>query len=479
MANLMAGAAVVNIDPPMPSDPQGFVRRAKSVRDTLDENQVRALVVSHGDTQLAVLTADLANIDEFFADRIRSVIQLTTGIPYDNILLNVSHTHAGLWPRKNNEKLHGEIGEVTPAEAAYFEKLPYDFASAAVKAISRQEPARISGGTGEAKGIAVNRRERNSDGRTILGWNKENFIDEEVPTIRIDNHDGDAIATLLSFGCHPVSLGGEVPFSGSDFVGPCRNQVESIRGGVCLFLQGAAGNVLPLEAFFDVVGPEIKMGKRLGLEAVHAVIDAEPRVMEITRQQYGSVTPIALYRKLPVSPQPSQLIASLRSVIELPLNPPLSVSEMQQELSDRKAEFQGHVAKGAGLDVLNPIGYHISWLEKIIDWSTTTQLPTTVTGEVWVARLGDVAIVGTPGELFTEIGNQVRKASPFQTTIFAGYCQGVLGYFATREEYPFGGYEPTIAQRGYGHPAPFAPEAGEMIADEAISMLNQLYKKSK
>jgi len=476
MSALLAGAAVVNIDPPLPSDPQGFVRRAVAVRDTLDESQIRAVVVTLGETKLAILTADLTNLDEFFADRIRKTIALTTGIAYDNILLNVSHTHAGLWPRKNNEKLHGEFDSITPAEAAYFEKIPYDFASATVKAISRLRPARISGGTGEAKGIAVNRRERSEDGGTILGWNKENFIDEEVPTIRIDGHDGTAIATLVGFGCHPVSLGGEVPYSGSDFIGSCRNQVELIRGGICLFLQGAAGNVLPLEAFFDHPGPEIAMGKRLGLEAVHAIIDAEPRVIEIERIQYGSVTPIALYRKRAVSPQPNQIIATRRKVLNLPLNPPLSLMEMEQELTERRRDFKTKQLAGEGREALNPIKYHISWLEKIMAWASTSELPTTIVGEIWAARLGDVAIVGTPGELFTEIGSQVRKASPFQTTIFAGYCQGVLGYFATRDEYPFGGYEPTIAQRGYGHPAPFSPEAGEIIASESIALLKDLYR---
>jgi hypothetical protein len=43
MAELLAGAAVVNIDPPLPADPQGFVRRAFAVRDSLDVCQVRAV----------------------------------------------------------------------------------------------------------------------------------------------------------------------------------------------------------------------------------------------------------------------------------------------------------------------------------------------------------------------------------------------------------------------------------------------------
>jgi len=41
MTILQAGAAVVNIDPPLPSDPQGFVRRAVAVRDALDETEIR------------------------------------------------------------------------------------------------------------------------------------------------------------------------------------------------------------------------------------------------------------------------------------------------------------------------------------------------------------------------------------------------------------------------------------------------------
>jgi hypothetical protein len=235
--------------------------------------------------------------------------------------------------------LHGEFAELTPGEIAYFERLPFDYASAVVKAMARMKPARISGGTGVAPGIAVNRRERTEDGRTILGWNKENFIDEEVPTIRIDSLTGDAIATLVGFGCHPVSLGGEVPYSGSDFIGPLRNQVELIRGGICLFLQGAAGNILPLEAFCDTPGPEVLMGKRLGLEAVHAVVDAEPREMEIEKIAYGSVTPVSLYRKRVKSPQTPQPIASIRKVLQLPLNPAMSVSEMEEELAAKKADF--------------------------------------------------------------------------------------------------------------------------------------------
>ena len=105
-------------------------------------------------------------------------------------------------------------------------------------------------------------------------------------------------------------------------------------------------------------------------------------------------------------------------------------------------------------------------------------LPTSVPGEIWAARFGDCAVVGTPGEIFSEIGAAVREASPAATTIFAGYCGGVLGYVATPEEYPYGGYETAVAHRGYGHPAPFSPDVAGIILDTSLELLGELFPDS-
>jgi hypothetical protein len=84
-------------------------------------------------------------------------------------------------------------------------------------------------------------------------------------------------------------------------------------------------------------------------------------------------------------------------------------------------------------------------------------------------------VVGTPGEVFGEIGAAVRAASPAPVTIFAGYCGGVLGYVSTPEEYPFGGYEPSVSHRGYGHPAPFSPDVAGIIRDTSLELLGSLF----
>jgi neutral ceramidase len=424
---------------------------------------------------VVVVAADLANLAPGYADEVRERVAASVGVEPGRVLLNSSHTHAAPWPGAGT-KLGGESDEWTEAELSYWAALPDRFASAAVQAQASATEARVSGAVGHAPGLAVNRRERTADGRTILGWNPDGFVDDSVPTLRIDALDGRAIATVVGFGCHPVVVGPEVAAVGTDFVGPLRRRVEALRGGVALFLQGAAGNVLPLEAFFDEVGPEVKMGERVGLEAAHAVADADPRAMGVERLDFGSVTPISLYRRLPEDVQPVQRLAVASRVVELPLLSPPSVEELESELAERVDEMERRRAAGEDRVTTNPVAYHISWLRLMLERAATGPLPASVVGEVWAARLGDSAVVGTPGEIFGEIGAAVRAASPASTTVFAGYCGGVLGYVSTPEEYPYGGYEPAVSHRGYGHPAPFSPDVAGIIRDTSLALLKELFE---
>lgn len=470
---LKVGAARTIIDPPLPSDPQGYLRRAESARDHSDQLLITAVVFESPTGSAAILAADLAGQDTEAADQIRQAVADQIPVPAANVLINASHTHGGLWARTDGAKLGGGYDHFTDAERAYVRRLPHDFASAAMRAWNARRPARVAGGTGRVTGVAVNRRERTPDGRTVLGWNPDLSIDDETPTIRIDDLHGESIATITAFGCHPVVVGPEVPVTTSDFVGPLRRRVEELRGGVCVFLQGAAGNVLPLEAFHDHDGPHIPMGHRLGLEAAHAVADADPLNRTIEKVNYGSVTPISLYRRRIDPVQPDQVLAIERVILDLPLLSAPSRDELEAELADRQLQLTSALEEGKDRSVTNPIRYHINWLETMLDHPDLESWRTTP-GELWAMRVGDCAIIATPGEVFSEISTQVRTRSPFATTLFAGYSQGILGYMATESEYPHGGYEPSVAQRGYTHPAPFDPAIERILVETSLELLERL-----
>ncbi len=470
---LVAGAARVLIDPPLPHDPQGYVRRETAAHRHGDPLQITALALTGRSGTAIILAADLAGLDHDSATRIRAAVASQTSCEPNQVLLNCSHSHAAPWVRTSGGKLGGGDDTTTAIEQAYFDRLPYDFASAAGQAWRRRREVRVSGRVGSVPGIAVNRRERWQD-RTILGWNPDGFVDEEVPVIRIDDLDGDPVATVVAFGCHPVVVGPEVDATGTDYVGPLRRRVELLRGGgVCVFLQGAAGNVLPLECFFDVDGPQQPMGERLGLEAAHAVADADPLARTIERLPFGSVTPIALYRRRISAQQPCQALAAVRAIIDLPLLAAPSPAELAAERHRWAAELAAAIAEDAPRARTNPMRYHLNWAEAMLARGSLESW-THSAGEVWAMRVGNCAVVGMPGEIFSEIGHAVRTSSPFTTTLVAGYSQGILGYVATPAEYPYGGYEPAVSHRGYDHPAPFAPAAADLLITTATDLLARL-----
>ena len=82
-----------------------------------------------------------------------------------------------------------------------------------------------------------------------------------------------------------------------------------------------------------------------------------------------------------------------------------------------------------------------------------------------------------PCEPFCELGLEVKEQSvaPFPVTL--GYSNDLIGYVPTRREYPFGGYEPVVAQRHFGRPAPFAPEAGEELVRHALELTTELFER--
>jgi hypothetical protein len=123
---------------------------------------------------------------------------------------------------------------------------------------------------------------------------------------------------------------------------------------------------------------------------------------------------------------------------------------------------------------MNPVRYHIAWLERMLAQEAEGGRATAIDGEIWAARIGHCAIVAAPGEIFGAIGTAVRRQSSFSVTIFAGYSQGSLGYIATPDEYPFGGYEPSLSHRGYGQPAPFTPDVAGIIERTAVELLHGL-----
>ena len=85
--------------------------------------------------------------------------------------------------------------------------------------------------------------------------------------------------------------------------------------------------------------------------------------------------------------------------------------------------------------------------------------------DISVLVFGNVALVGIPGEYFSELGRDIKLRSPFDYTMIITLSDGGRGYIPARHNYDEGGYEVTSTI--------LEPGAGEQMADTAVKMLDE------
>jgi hypothetical protein len=84
-------------------------------------------------------------------------------------------------------------------------------------------------------------------------------------------------------------------------------------------------------------------------------------------------------------------------------------------------------------------------------------------------RIGDVAIVGVPAELFTKLGIEIKRRSPFKNTVVVELANDWIGYLPDREAHDLGGYQTWTGFHSYA-----APGTGEEAVEQCVAMLHEL-----
>ena len=161
--------------------------------------------------------------------------------------------------------------------------------------------------------------------------------------------------------------------------------------------------------------------------------------------------------------------------VELPLLEPPTLEEIQRlraELEQRVIDLQ---AAGEPRTTWNPVVLHVRWAKAVEQRVADGTVERSVEVPLQALRIGSACITAWPCEPFCELGLEVKERSgaPFPVTL--GYSNGLVGYVPTRAEYPLGGYEPVVAQRHFGRPSPFAPEAGELLVEQSLELTSELF----
>ncbi len=280
-AGLQLGSARVEITPPVGFPLEGYEARKEVSTSVHDPLLARVLVVKSAETSLAFVSCDLVG---FVSERVVQGARNQYGIQH--VLISSSHTHGGprtmIWNAYEPARL--DRSWPTP-EDSWYASTEEKMLRAIGEAARHLEPVSLVPGIGFID-LGYNRRRVDDEGRVKMLWRNP----ERMPTHPLDPRIGLLVfkdarngirAVVVNYACHAVVLGSDNLQISADYPGVMCDTVEKQLGGdaVCLFAQGAAGDINPYdtstpvkEGAFDAVR---KTGLAIGQKVVELVNQAK------------------------------------------------------------------------------------------------------------------------------------------------------------------------------------------------------------
>jgi hypothetical protein len=422
---------------------------------------VTALALSDRETTAVVLDIDIQILTNERADQIRAAVSQATGLPVANIRASATHTHSGPVPYKSwIEKGYELVGP-------WFENLARWSAEAAGEALANLQPVRLRAGRGQCF-INANRRCITPAGERFLGVNRDGPVDREVLVLRLDTPGGEPVATLVNYACHPTIMGPPNRLLTPDYPGTMKRVVEQAIGGRCLFLQGSAGDVGPVQGFQGDTKIYRQLGAVLGYEAAKVALGLNhiPSAVAL-REIVPSGAPLGAYD----STFADELAVPVR-VLEREIQVPLREGLPERKLAEERLEHWKAKLKAAREAGDHPALTEATYMARRMDLQLRLADDfggkTTTGVRAHFIRFGNAALIGCNIEPFCEIGMAIKQQSPFPITCMSGYTNGRLAYMATPAEWPKGGYEVENS--------PFGEHAAEALTQEILRALVSLQR---
>lgn len=416
---LRAGAAKLDVTPAADELPERF-------RGVADPIHVRALVLDDGRTRVALVSVDVIGLETGLWREVGARLEAETGITPDRLVLLASHTHsvpAELGPRS----VPAVVAAVQQAEAAL-------------------RPATLAAGEGTCH-VNVNRAFFDpGTHRWREGRNDQGPSDKTVSVLKLVGTDGLTVAVLYSYAVHAVVTGlldeisADVPGAASAYL-----ERSLGHGAVALWASGCAGDQNPVcyQQTLDLRALRVAEHAARGIDISNAMpaggdgLDRDdPEVARLLGEQrtvaaaLGVVLAeevLAVVRDGCDAPRGSLRIAAEQRVVHAP---------GRRRTDSGRAGLPGTYVDDA------PVPLRVGML-----------------------RLGDVAVGSVDAELFTEIGQRVRRASPAKHSLLLTLANGrsPAGYVASNTAGGFHTFEVLSSRLQPGH-------AEQLITDTLLDL---------
>ncbi|WP_141225038.1 hypothetical protein [Paenibacillus sp. yr247] len=297
------------------------------------------------------------------------------------------------------------------------------------------ETVSFSFGSGSCD-LAVSRR-LIKDGVNLFAANPFAAVDHEVPVLAAYLPDGSCKLILFSYGCHPT-MTNNLLFS-AEYPGVARRVIESrVLGARVMFLQGCGADA--------VIGVHSSEKERYLLDDQWEDMEATGRCLA------WKVLLILAHKMEPIS-------GNTLSSFTISRNLSFEHFPARAELEER--------ACGTHLGDARWARYQLQRFQEEPVW------PQSVEARFHGLRIGDVYILGQPGEVTSAYGLRVKERHPRMRLITLGYCHAQIGYIPRRSMYDEGGYE-VDAWRTWGYPSRWDRNIEQLFESAAETVISRL-----
>jgi hypothetical protein len=435
---LAVGYGEVDLEAPLNASMPGYFNDRKAT-GVIDPLKAKAVFLRLGNMRFSLISLDLIGFEWSQVEACRKAIVDTTDLTNGNsVWIHATHTHTGAMVSRHftsdAETIAPGVYVGTP-DRAWVASLPGKLAKAVKQAQEHAREGEVRLGQTKVEGVAFYRRFKMKDGtvKTNPGYKNPEIV---APAGEIDPtltaiFAPETKTVVAIYGVHPDVIGG-TRYS-ADYPAFIQKQVSEEMGPEwnVLFLNAACGNINHV----DVAHPSQKkglaeserIGRELGSGIARAFKQSEP--MPVNILGFGSRR--SPYR-LRVVPEP---------VVK-------EAERLLKEEPEKAHSFNGIFAPAAVA------------LGRTKDREQSA--------EISAVRIGPMALVGMPGEIFVELARELQHDSPFEPTRLIGLTNGALGYIPTEAAFAEGGYE-----TGY-RSARFEPKTGHKWVAEALKILRVL-----
>ena len=390
------------------------------------EGRLRAAALVVEDAQgarVCLVACDVLMVNRDVLDRAAHRIEKSTGIPFDHILINATHTHHA----PTTATIHGY-----EREEAFTKQVEDKAVEASVKAAKRVTPVSFRFRLGEESSVGRNSRLLLADGTIFWTGSHQDAVrptgpfDPELPVLEFLKPDGKLEAVLFNHSTHTIgTLGGAV--RSPSFYGLAAQELESQNGGTYLYFSGASGSTHNL----DLVAREATL--RIKNAVAEAQAKAAPRLVNRVQGRRSELT----VRVRHFNEENDQKAVSSYCNKRIPdAKAAQSVIEVFRKMRQVVSPMQGQERK--------------TWVQALV--------------------IGDVALVGVPGEFFTILGEEIKRQSPYRYTYVFQLANDYVGYIPDKVAYDRGGYQTWTGLHSF-----LERGTGEAVVAEAVKLLNALH----